>query len=64
MSPPSPPGFPPMNVSNLPPLIVRYLLDLEFIFIVINLYQVAVFLDIVFKKIVLLFRSDPVTAAS
>ncbi len=44
----------------LPPLIVRYLLDLEFIFIVINLYQVAVFLDIVFKKIVLLFRSDPV----
>ncbi len=48
----------------LSPLIVRYLLDLEFIFIVINLYQVAVFLDIVFKKIVLLFRSDPVTAAS
>ncbi len=44
----------------LPPLIVRYLLDLEFIFIVINLYQVAVFLDIVFKTIVLLFRSDPV----
>ncbi len=48
----------------LPPLIVRYLLDLERIFIVINLYQVAVFLDIVFKKNVLLFRSDPVTAAS
>lgn len=36
----------------LPPLIVRYLFDLEVIFIVItNLCELAVFIDILFKKI-------------